>query len=452
MAIVVGKILGTAIISGDVALAAAATGAWMNRLPQVTISKAINPQQNNQPIRRLLIVQQVLKQYRLAFYQQLHTQLAAEGIELTLCFSLPDALQQSKADNITTPPGPYAQLVRIQQFGPLVWQSVPPTQHYDLVIVEQANRHLLNYLLLLQRLFSHKPKLVFWGHGFNHQASAGLWSAIKEQYKKWLLRLPDGFFAYTEAVARYAAAQGVDQKHIIVLNNSIDTSDFAAKVQMFRQQRKSAELANEHSYSSSNSSFNNSFNNSSSSKPAQGLTLLFCGALYPDKKISLLLQTARFLAEKGALKRLIVLGDGPDRHLLEAEHIAQQANQQLPPWLDYRGPCFGDDKAAAYAVADVVLHPGLLGLAVLDAFAAELPVITTHFAGHSPELAYLQSGFNGLLVTETALSQVMLDLSQSPEQLQALALGAAQSASRYSLPAMVSAFTAGVRQMLQVAS
>ncbi|MBU2223758.1 MAG: glycosyltransferase, partial [Gammaproteobacteria bacterium] len=134
------------------------------------------------------------------------------------------------------------------------------------------------------------------------------------------------------------------------------------------------------------------------------------------------------------------------------EHIAQQANQQLPPWLDYRGPCFGDDKAAAYAVADVVLHPGLLGLAVLDAFAAELPVITTHFAGHSPELAYLQSGFNGLLVTETALSQVMLDLSQSPEQLQALALGAAQSASRYSLPAMVSAFTAGVRQMLQVAS
>ncbi len=384
--------------------------------------------------RRLLIVQQVLKQYRLAFYQQLATALAAKGIELTLCFSLPNQQDRSKADNITEPPGAYAQLVTLRQWGPLVWQHVPATQQFDLVIVEQANRHLLNYWLLLQRLYSPSPKLVFWGHGFNHQAPSGLWSAIKERYKKWLLRRPDGFFAYTEDVARYARAQGVAADRITVLNNSIDTAAFAAKVQLFRQQapRQHAPMV-------------------AMTTPAAsaGLTLLFCGALYPDKKIPLLLATARVLAEKNVLKQLIVLGDGPDRHLLLAEQAAQRATPSRSSWLDYRGACFADEKAAAYAKADLVLHPGLLGLAVLDAFAAGLPVITTHFARHSPELSYLQHGSNGLQVADDELVAAVVELAQAPALRQALALGAKQSAELYSLPAMVSAFTAGVCQVLQ---
>jgi len=381
---------------------------------------------NNQPpTQRVLIIQQVFKQYRLAFYQQLAEKLAADGIELTLCFSLPQAADIAKSDNVTLPPAPYATLVPLWQFGPLVWQQVPALNHFDVVIVEQANRHLLNYLLILRRLYRPTPKLIFWGHGFNHQAPAGLWSALKEWYKKLLLGRVDGFFAYTEPVAHYAQQQGVAVNRITVLNNSIDTTAFAAKVHSLRQQLLSQRQpsATDH-------------------KP--GFTLLFCGALYPDKKIPLLLKTARFLADHQLITKLIVLGDGPDRDLLQSASTA--------PWLDYRGACFGDDKAAAYAEADLVLHPGLLGLAVLDAFAAGLPLVTTHFQGHSPELAYLQHGVNGLMVDENALSTTVLDLLQNPLQLAALADGATTSAAKYSLAAMVQAFAGGVRQLLQESS
>ncbi len=376
---------------------------------------------------QLLIVQQVFKQYRLAFYQQLSHELACKGIELTLCFSLPQGVDLAKADNVTTPPGSFAKLVTLRRFGPLVWQHVPGTTTFDLVIVEQANRHLLNYLLLLQRLLYPKPKLVFWGHGFNHQAAPGLWSFCKEYYKKLLLRLPDGFFAYTQGVADYAARSGLNPKHITVLNNSIDTSAFASKVQLLRQQEYRP--------------------------PERPFTLLFCGALYPDKQLTLLLQTSRQLYEMGLICRLIVLGDGPDRMLLENEKLSQLTYQtqtgQLP-WLDYRGACFDDDKAEAYAQADLVLHPGLLGLAVLDAFAAGLPVVTTDFCGHSPELAYLQHGVNGLVVPAADLTTAVQNLLQSEAQLHALAIAALQSAGRYSLPAMVNAFTVGVCEIMAV--
>jgi glycosyltransferase involved in cell wall biosynthesis len=379
------------------------------------------------PRKKVLIVQQVFKQYRLAFFLQLSDQLASKGIELTLCFSLPQGVDVAKADNITTPPAGYARLVPLRRFGPLVWQQVPDTAAFDLVIVEQANRHLLNYLLLLQRLYRRKPKLVFWGHGFNHQAAPGLWSFCKEYYKKCLLQLPDGFFAYTQAVADYAVHCGVAPTQITVLNNSIDTRDFSDKVQLFRSQRNPMQLP--------------------------PFTLLFCGALYPDKQLSLLLQTAQQLVELGLVSRLLLLGDGPDRPLVEAEQRRQQSVHSQTgqaPWLDYRGACFGDDKAQAYAQADLVLHPGLLGLAVLDAFAAGLPVITTNFSGHSPELAYLQHGYNGLIVPAPELTSALQNLLQSEAGLAELAQGAQQSAQHYSLAAMVNAFTTGVCQLLAV--
>lgn len=371
--------------------------------------------------RRLLIVQQVFKQYRLAFFQQLAQQLEAEGIELQLCFSAPLAADLAKADNIIQAPAKFATRVPLRTFGPLVWQQLPDLGQFDAVVVEQANRHLVNYFLLLRRCLLPKPKLILWGHGFNHQASESFWSRAKEQYKKCMLNFADGFFAYTEAVAQYALQQGVPAKRITVLNNSLDTREFAASVQRLRRQSLAG----------------------ASSHPGktQGFTLLFCGALYPDKKIPLLLSTAAWLAEQKVLKKLIVLGDGPERTLLGSDPAR--------PWLDYRGASFGEDKAAAYAEADVVLHPGLLGLAVLDAFAAGLPLITTDFNGHSPEFAYLTHGKNGLVVQEQALAATVLALLQAPAELAALAEGATQSAAHYSLSAMVQAFTTGVCKVLE---
>jgi len=392
--------------------------------------------------KKVLVIQQVLKQYRLALFEQLAQQLVRDGIELTLCFSLPSAKEVTKGDNLSSPPAAYAKLVPLKTFGPLVWQAVPEVTGYDLVIVEQANRHLVNYLLLLRRRWRPAPKVICWGHGFNHQASPGLGSALKQRFKTTLLRYSDGFFAYTQQVADFAIKQGIPAARITVLNNSIDTAQFATRVQQLRQQ-----FARQSHQAGSVQSTQNSRVQSK-----QRPTLIFCGALYPDKQIALLLQTAEQLAKQHLIQKLIVLGDGPDRPLIEAEVAAQfaanVANSQ-DIWLDYRGACFGDDKAAAYAEADLVLNPGLVGLAILDAFAAGLPLITTRYAGHSPEISYLQHGLNGLMVEQSDLLPTLRQLLQAPQQLQALAEGARQSSTQYSLTAMVQAFAGGVRRTLE---
>lgn len=426
--------------------------------PAICQAQAVHTTSGNNALcgKKVLIVQQVLKQYRLAFFQQLAQQLAADGIEFTLCFSLPQGAELAKADNISQPPGSYAKLVPVQTVGPLVWQAIPELASFDLVIVEQANRHLLNYQLLFRRLNHKAPKFIFWGHGFNHQATPGLWSNLKQQFKKTLLGYADGFFAYTQQVANYAIAQGVAADKVTVLNNSIETETFRANVQKLRQQNGSVNAGAADTAVTSTAVTSSAVINSAAAttllpnepQPKALPTLIFCGALYPDKQIALLLQTAEQLAKQQLIKKLIVLGDGPDKPLLEAALKAQSSSSQQMAWLDYRGACFGEEKAAAYTEADLVLNPGLVGLAILDAFAAGLPLVTTHFRGHSPEISYLVHGYNGLMVEASQLTQALTQLLQSPQQLQNLAEGAAQSSAQYSLAAMVQAFAGGIRRTL----
>lgn len=365
--------------------------------------------------RRVLIVQQVFKHYRLAFFKQLAAALATRGISLTVAFSQAEGAQRAKNDNIAVAEPGFSIEVSQYQLGPLVWQQVPQVFSYDVVVTEQANRHLLNYWLMLRRSWSDRPKLVSWGHGFNHQAEAGPGSAFKAWLKRLMLRAPDAFFAYTSRVADYVHSQGVPASRITVLNNSIDTREFAALVQLKRAERPSEHQA------------------------APPYTLLFCGSLYPDKQLSVLLSVSAELVRLGLVNKLIVLGDGPERDLLTAVQTS---------WLDYRGACFAEAKAAAFAQANLVLNPGLVGLTVLDAFAAGLPLVTTDLPRHGPEITYLQHGYNGLILPADQLLAGLIKLLQQPQQLSQLAAGAANSAAHYSLDAMVEAFVSGLEPLL----
>ena len=44
--------------------------------------------------------------------------------------------------------------------------------------------------------------------------------------------------------------------------------------------------------------------------------------------------------------------------------------------------------------------PGLVGLAVLDSFALGVPLVTTAYPYHSPEIVYLKNDSNGYIASE----------------------------------------------------
>ncbi|WP_172449327.1 glycosyltransferase family 4 protein [Bowmanella denitrificans] len=357
---------------------------------------------------QVLIIQDVLKQYRVPLFTRLHDELATADIQLTVAFARPDKNEQLKQDNCLEPPADFYRLIPVLRFGRMTLHRVSNLRQYDLVIVEQANRHLLNYWLLLRRRFSSRTRLAWWGHGFHHQGQHYGW---RDKLKSWLINKADWFFAYTAKVAEHVEQAGMPTGQVSALNNSIDTHEFARQVAALRQ-----------------------------TGIQQSGTLLYCGALYEQKRLDLLLDTAERLFEQGILQKLIVLGHGPLAHLMTPR-----------AWLDYRGPCFGKDKARAYSEAALVLNPGLTGLAILDAFAAGLPYITCDLPYHSPEIAYLEPNVNGQLVEPDAqaicdaTAALLMDKDRYTQQCH----NAYLSSEKYSIEAMVSKFAAGIQACLQ---
>ncbi len=124
------------------------------------------------------------------------------------------------------------------------------------------------------------------------------------------------------------------------------------------------------------------------------------------------------------------------------------------PWIKVMGPRFDTDKVELMMLGKLFLMPGLVGLAVVDAGAAGLPTITTAFPYHSPEIAYIEDGKNGMIVKDWQNPQAYADavvdvLRDRPRQL-AMSKAASAMADRISIEAMADNFARGVLSALSV--
>jgi len=89
----------------------------------------------------------------------------------------------------------------------IVWQpALKFLKDSDLIIVSQENRILLNYLLLIRKIFDHQ-KIAFWGHGRNFQNRNP--RNPKELVKRFFLTKPDWWFAYTDLTKKDSPRQRI---------------------------------------------------------------------------------------------------------------------------------------------------------------------------------------------------------------------------------------------------
>jgi glycosyltransferase involved in cell wall biosynthesis len=172
---------------------------------------------------------------------------------------------------------------------------------------------------------------------------------------------------------------------------------------------------------------------------------LYCGSLYEEKRLDYLLEAAKLIAERIPGFRLIIVGAGP-------ESSAIQRASEVCDYVVYPGPAFNRDKAVYFRMADVFLNPGLVGLGILDSFAAGLPFITTSAAKHSPEIAYLAHGDNGLLIQGDSrdFALAVVGVLQDPELLRKMKRGAQLAADRYTVENMVENVKKGILECLDV--
>jgi glycosyltransferase involved in cell wall biosynthesis len=300
---------------------------------------------------------------------------------------------------------------------------------FDALVVGHEVKYLANMLLVIAFRALGRPVLL-WGFGRNldiktrSRFGRGL-SHIVRYAQGRMLRLATDFLAYTQSGADHVRRAGIAEDRVVVLNNTIDISgEVAAHARAQALDR--AALRTEMGL------------------PAEGTVFLFIGRLNGPKRVDALIAAAGRL-RAGAAKPIdvLIVGEGPEEAALRAQAAGA-------PWCHFLGAVHQREALSRiFRVADALVIPGYVGLAVNHAFAHGLPVITCHSAVHSPEVEYIEDGRNGLVLPSLeSLETGLRQLTQSRDLCRRLAAGALASRDKLELGRMVEAFDLGVRRAI----
>ena len=319
-------------------------------------------------MKKVTIIYRTIPQYRVEFYNQLKEFLHDHDIHLQLIYG--NNGFSGRNDSVHIDWATYVENKSVSIKGvTLIWQPcLDLIKDSDLVIVEQANMLLINYLLIIKKkLF--KKKFAFWGHGQNLQAPK---DSLFNKFKMTYINQSSWWFPYTEGVKSFLIEKGVEERKISVVQNAIDTKTLRAQYLSFSEEEVAAcreDLGIE----------------------KNDVVLIYCGALAKEKNLPFLLESVNRLKSMTTVAfKLLILGNGPERQSVE-EYAANSKD------VIYVGPKFGKEKAKYFRLADIFVLPGAMGLAVLDAFAYETPIVTIEYPYHGPEIEYIKDGQNGII-------------------------------------------------------
>ncbi len=369
-------------------------------------------------MKNVTIIQRILPHYRVPLFRKMRSRLLEKDVNMRLIYGQEYPGTVPKTVDL---PESWAHRVRNSYLKAkdfeLVWQPcLNELKSINLVVVEQANRLLLNYFLFM-KIAANKSRIAFYGHGRNFQSVNT--SRGHELWKKLWIDKVDWWFAYTDLSAKHVAESGFPKDRTTIVNNSIDTAGLAAACAQISD-KDIAKIKKELGISSEN-------------------ICVFCGGMHENKRLDFLIASCIELRTMIPDFHMVFIGDGPQRAIV-SEACARH------PWMHYVGAKFDREKAAYLKAAKALLMPGLVGLVIIDSFVAGVPLITTDISIHSPEIAYLDNNKNGLMTDSTlrAYADEVARYLSSPENQEQLKRGCAESAKTYSLERMVENLVSGI--------
>ena len=367
---------------------------------------------------QVLIIQAEMKDYRVPFFTELHETLRQDGIELKIAYSSQNDKQTIREDSAELPAEFGVKVKGYWIANGFLYQSLwRQILKSNLVIVGSENKYLINPFLLVLSALRLKT-VAFWGLGPNMHPDR---SAMSEWIKAKLVTSVDWWFAYTESIATYLRQQGMPSRRITNVQNATN------------MRRLMNQIADDNV-----SELKTTLTGNLAARIG-----LYCGLIGRIKEIPLLLDAARLVHQSCPDFHLVIIGTGPDRARLEQSVSAE-------PWIHYVGKKFGREFASYFKMADVFLLSGTAGLAIVDSFAAGLPVIATEMPTHPPEISYLVDGENGRMTSHNAaaLAGAVVEALTQPTLLHKLRKGAEAAGSTYTIEAMVENFSVGIKQCL----
>lgn len=368
-----------------------------------------------------LLVQRVMPHYRVGPVDAMVRACARRGIDLQVAHGHHvDPALEERGDCVDFPEALALRNIAVgnPSGAHLLWQSPwRPLTRPDIVVLEGAIRTLALPLLLGRRRLLGRPRVVVAGPGPAPDRRGGHGA---DDVAARLVRASDGFFAYTDAGARWARSRGVPAERVAVLRNTIDTSHAT----MCRDSLDESHVA----------ALRHALD------PAGHGLVVYSGGLVRRKHVEDLLDAARRAAAWGEPFNVVVVGDGPERGAIEA--VATRV-----PGVHVLGPRYGADLALVLATADIMVIPQWAGLAVVDGFVHGLPILTTRDGPHPPEHGYLADDHNAVLVHEpgpTALARAVCDLLADHDRRRRLAAGSRRTAERLDVEQMAETFASAL--------
>lgn len=320
--------------------------------------------------KHVYFVTDVMMHYRAPFHNRLRDALRRKDIAYSVIYSSPSPINERQKDTIDLDWGVCVPCHRTTISGiQICWQSVSKhVLNADLVIIGQESRYLHNYLLIALRYLNLIKRIAFFGHGRNFQSEdRGFKYRLKQKYSLMV----DWWFCYTDLSLSAIRELGFDSDRTTVVNNTIDTADLEKDI---------ASISAEELLSLR-----------SKNNIGLGPIGLFIGALHKYKRLQFLIDAACEVRKRIPTFELVIAGDGFSKDL-----VLNAAAQY--DWIHVVPPTFGREKAMLLCCASCVLVPGLVGLVAIDAIVAGVPLVTTSYRYHSPEVAYIVAGETGVIV------------------------------------------------------
>lgn len=231
----------------------------------------------------------------------------------------------------------------------------------DKVVLMYHTGKLNHSILLLLCLLRGLP-FVFWGSGYRRVDLKGMTLKIKHSIKHFFEKRSRGYITYSQYFADILIDKGFDKDKVIVAQNTINVEKILERQELSVKHRNKI------------------------------FSFLFVGALIPLKRLDFSFLACTELLSQGYSFRFDIVGGGvilDDLRSLIDTHGLQEH-------VFLHGAQFGEDVVPFFSKADVFLLPGTGGLAINEAMAYGLPVISAPGDGTAYDL--IENGENGFIL------------------------------------------------------
>lgn len=249
----------------------------------------------------------------------------------------------------------------------------------DVIWCEGASS-LINasFAFLYAKLF--RKKFIWWSLGLlKGRTYKGIRAKI-DKYIHYIERHSDAIFTYsTLGKEHFVNNRGIDPEKVFVSVNVIDT------------EKKIAEMA------------------SLSKKEHEGFHIVFVGAIIKVKRLKFLIDTFQKLSQKYDHIVLDIIGSGDYFH-----QIQEYANSKNNSRIILHGRMDGVELSQMLLSSDVLVLPGLGGLAICDGMIHSLPIVCGSADGTELDLIDESCGFVTDDMTEEFLIKNLTNLIEDP--------------------------------------